>query len=87
VTPRGGSDAIDGCETLANGRMVMKVRVRAIAEGGEANAAVIRLFADHLKIPKTSIRLTAGATSRIKQLAISGDPVRLANALRAALAG
>jgi len=36
VTPRGGRDDIDGIETLANGRSVMKVRVRAIAEGGEA---------------------------------------------------
>ena len=87
MTPRGGRDAIDGCETLANGRTVMKVRVRAIAEGGEANAAVMRLLADHLKIPKTSIRVTAGATSRIKHIAISGDPTRLASALRAALAG
>jgi uncharacterized protein YggU (UPF0235/DUF167 family) len=87
VTPRGGRDAIDGCETLANGRTVLKVRVRAIAEGGEANAAVTRLLADVLKIPKSSIRLTAGATSRIKQVAILGNPTALADALRAALAG
>src|SRR6202051_3890025 len=40
VTPRGGRDDIDGVETLANGRTVVKVRVRAIAEGGEANRAV-----------------------------------------------
>ena len=32
VTPRGGRDDIDGIETLANGRTVLKVRVRAIAE-------------------------------------------------------
>ena len=32
VTPRGGRDDIDGIETLANGRSVVKVRVRAIAE-------------------------------------------------------
>ncbi len=35
VTPRGGRDDIDGVETLANGRTVVKVRVRAIAEGCE----------------------------------------------------
>jgi uncharacterized protein YggU (UPF0235/DUF167 family) len=34
VTPRGGRDDI---ETLANGRRVVKVRVRAIADGGEAD--------------------------------------------------
>jgi uncharacterized protein YggU (UPF0235/DUF167 family) len=36
VTPRGGRDAIDGVEVLANGRSVVKVRVRAIAEGGRS---------------------------------------------------
>jgi uncharacterized protein YggU (UPF0235/DUF167 family) len=39
VTPRGGRDDIDGIETLANGRSVIKLRVRAIAEGREANRA------------------------------------------------
>ena len=45
VTPRGGRDDIDGVETLANGRTVVKIRVRAIAEGGEANRAVTELLA------------------------------------------
>ena len=45
VTPRGGRDDIDGIETLANGRSVVKIRVRAIAEGGEANRAVTELMA------------------------------------------
>ena len=44
VTPRGGRDAVDGVETLANDRTVVKVRVRAIAEGGEANRAVTELL-------------------------------------------
>ena len=82
VTPRGGRDAIDGVETLANGRSVVKVRVRAIAEGGEANRAVTELLADRLGVPKRSVRLLSGATSRIKQVAVDGDPVRLGDALR-----
>jgi len=32
VTPRGGRDDIDGIETLSDGRSVLKVRVRAVAE-------------------------------------------------------
>ena len=52
VTPRGGRDDIDGIETLANGRTVVKVRVRAIAEGGEANRAVMELLAKALGVPK-----------------------------------
>ena len=38
VMPRGGRDGIDGIEMLADGRPVVKVRVRAVADGGEANA-------------------------------------------------
>jgi uncharacterized protein (TIGR00251 family) len=83
VTPRGGRDDIDGLETLANGRAVVKVRVRAIAEGGEANRAVMDLLAKALGVRKTDVRLLSGATSRQKQVAIDGDPVKLGNALRA----
>src|SRR5882724_3304900 len=82
VTPRGGRDDIDGIETLANGRSVVKVRVRAIAEGGEANRAVTELLAKSLGVSKGSVRLLSGATSRTKQIAVDGDPARLGDALR-----
>ena len=82
VTPRGGRDDIDGVETLANGRSVVKVRVRAIAEGGEANRAVTELLAKALHVPKARVRLLSGATSRIKQIAVDGDPAKLGEALR-----
>jgi uncharacterized protein (TIGR00251 family) len=82
VTPRGGRDGIDGLETLANGRTVMKVRVRAIAEGGEANRAVIELLAKALGVPKAHVRVVSGTTSRLKQIAVDGDPARLGDALR-----
>ncbi len=82
VTPRGGQDAVDGIETLANGRSVLKVRVRAIAEGGEANRAVIELLAKALRVPKSSVRVMSGATSRLKQIAIDGDPKKLGDALQ-----
>src|ERR1700757_3789639 len=83
VTPRGGRDAVDGIETLANGRNVVKVRVRAIAEGGEANRAVTELLAKSLGVSRGSVRLLSGATSRIKQVAVDGDPNKLGEALRA----
>src|SRR6202045_1567523 len=82
VTPRGGRDEIDGIETLANGRAVVKVRVRAIAEGGEANRAVTELLAKALGVPKAAVRIVAGATSRLKQVSIDGDPGKLGEALR-----
>jgi hypothetical protein len=82
VTPRGGRDDIDGLETLANGRTVVKVRVRAIAEGGEANRAVTELLAKSLGVPKRCVRVLSGTTSRLKQIAVDGDPQQLGEALR-----
>ena len=82
VTPRGGRDDIDGLETLANGRSVVKVRVRAVADGGEANRAVTQLLAKVLGVPKASVRILSGTTSRLKQIAVDGDPARLGESLR-----
>jgi uncharacterized protein len=82
VTPRGRDD-IDGLETLANGRTVIKVRVRAIADGGEANRAVTELIAKALGVPKANVRILSGTTSRLKQIAVDGDPAKLGEALRA----
>jgi uncharacterized protein (TIGR00251 family) len=82
VTPRGGRDDIDGVETLSDGRSVLKVRVRAIADGGEANRAVTELLAKSLRLPRARVRLLSGATSRLKQIAIDGDPAALGETLR-----
>ncbi len=81
VTPRGGRDAVDGIETLADGRSVVKVRVRVVAEGGAANRAVTRLFAKALGVSKSSVRLASGVTSRLKQIAVDGDPNALGERL------
>jgi uncharacterized protein (TIGR00251 family) len=82
VTPHGGRDDIDGLETLANGRTVVKVRVRAIADGGEANRAVTELLAKALGVPKGKVRILSGTTSRLKQIAVDGDPAKLGESLR-----
>ena len=83
VTPRGGRDDIDGIETLADGRSVVKVRVRVIADGGEANRAVVELLAKALGVTKARVRILSGATSRLKQVAVEGDPTKLGETLRA----
>jgi hypothetical protein len=82
VTPRGGRDDIDGVETLANGRSVVKVRVRAIAEGGEANRAVTDLLAKALGVPKARVKILSGVASRLKQVTVEGDPRTLGETLR-----
>jgi uncharacterized protein YggU (UPF0235/DUF167 family) len=81
LTPKGGRDAIDGIEQLSDGRSVLKARVRAAPTEGEANDALCRLIAKTLRIPPRDVVLSAGATSRIKRLAISGDGPTLIAAL------
>jgi uncharacterized protein (TIGR00251 family) len=81
LTPRGGRDAVDGIERLADGRDVLKVRVRAAASEGEANAALIALLAKALGVARRDVRLVAGATARVKRVRIAGAGAPLAAVL------
>jgi len=81
LTPRGGRDAIDGIERRADGRTVLKARVRAPAFEGEANAALCRLVAGIAGTTVRQITLIAGATARVKRLRIAGDAHHLMAAL------
>jgi len=70
VTPRGAEDAVapgpDG---------VPLVRVAAVPADGKANAAVCRVVADALGVPKRAVRVVAGASARVKTLEVEGaDP-------------
>ncbi len=85
LTPKGGRDALEGVETLADGRSVLKARVRAAPEDGRANAALVELVAKALETPKSAVSLVAGHTSRVKKLFVAGDPVRIREALAARL--
>ena len=78
LTPKGGRDAIDGIETLSDGRPVLKARVRAAPTEGEANAALISLLAKTLDVPRRTVTLAAGETARIKRIAIECDGAALA---------
>jgi uncharacterized protein len=73
LTPKGGRDAIEGIEHLADGRAVLKARVRAAASEGEANNALVRLLARTLDVAPREVALVGGATSRIKRLLVRGD--------------
>ena len=81
LTPKGGRDAIDGIEQLADGRSVLKVRVRAAPSEGEANDALVRLLAKSLGVAPRQVSLVAGATARVKRLEIAGAGPALAAAL------
>ncbi len=78
LTPKGGRDAVDGIETLSDGRTVLKMRVRAAPTDGEANAALISLLAKTLDVARRAVTLAAGETARIKRIEIEGDGAALA---------
>jgi uncharacterized protein len=81
LTPKGGRDSIDGVEQLADGRSVLKARVRAPASEGEANAALVKLIAKAIGVAPREVELVAGAISRVKRLRIAGNGAALAATL------
>jgi uncharacterized protein (TIGR00251 family) len=78
LTPKAGRQAIDGIGALSDGRAVLLARVRAVPEDGAANDALVRLLADVFATPKSAVTIVGGATARLKQVRIAGDPAALA---------
>jgi uncharacterized protein len=72
LTPRGGADRLEGWARDDAGRHFLKVRVRAAAVEGEANAALCAVIAKALRLPKSAVRLASGHTARVKTLEIDG---------------
>jgi uncharacterized protein len=85
LTPRGGRDALEGVDTLADGRAVLKARVRAAPEKGLANAALETLLARSLRVPKSKISVVAGETGRVKVVEVCGSATDLAETMEALL--
>ena len=81
LTPRSARDAIEGVECRADGRPVLKARVRAAPVEGEANEALRRLIAKELGIAPRQVAFAAGATAHLKRLRIAGDVRTLEAAL------
>ena len=84
VTPKSSVESVLGlCETAEG--TALQVKVRAVPEDGAANAAVEKLIAAWLKMPKSSVSLRSGAKSRVKLLHVHGDSSTLVQRLRAEL--
>ena len=50
----------------------VKVRLAAPPVDGKANEALIEFLAAHYRVPKRSVRITAGLRSRLKRVTIEG---------------
>jgi uncharacterized protein YggU (UPF0235/DUF167 family) len=77
LTPNSAQDRIAGIMAGAGGP-VLKVRVRARAEKGAANAALTKVVAAWLGVPQGAVVLIAGAKTRTKTLLVTGAGPELA---------
>ncbi|TSA46014.1 DUF167 domain-containing protein [bacterium] len=66
VTPRSGKN-----EVIKISEGEYKVKVTAPPEKGKANEKVVELLAYYFKVPKSSINIVGGKTSRVKLVEIS----------------
>jgi len=67
VTPKANCDEVAGWWGNE-----LSVRVTVAPEGGKANAAVCKTIAAALGVPKTSVRVVRGDTSRHKVVEVAG---------------
>ena len=67
LTPRSSVNRVDG---VVDG--VLRLRVTSPAVEGAANAALVALLAEELRIGKRDVRIVAGATSRQKLVVVDG---------------
>lgn len=62
----------------------IKLRIKAKAEDGEANKAVCAFLADFFHVPKTSVSIIRGQSSRTKTVFIAGKSKTLLAVLESA---
>jgi uncharacterized protein (TIGR00251 family) len=77
LTPRADRDAI----TLVDG--ALRARVTAPPVDGQANAALVKLLARSLGVPKSRVRVVRGQSARDKVVRVDGLTTADAHALLA----
>ncbi len=73
VTPKASRNEIFS-ETLETGETRVRVYVTTAPEDGKANKAVLALLAKALPLPKSSLKIIQGDTTRDKVIKISAFP-------------
>jgi uncharacterized protein YggU (UPF0235/DUF167 family) len=85
LTPKSSRDEIEGVATHDD-MPVLKARVRALPDKGEANTALEKLIARWLGVPRSKVALLAGGKSRLKSVVVEGEAAELAEMLESRLA-
>jgi uncharacterized protein (TIGR00251 family) len=86
VTPRAKFSAFAGIVAIGEDRSALAVRLAAPPVDGAANTALCGFLAGQLGIPKSRVEIASGQTSRIKTIALAGDPASLEARMRDLLA-
>ncbi len=80
VQPGAKVSAILGEREAGDGpRLKIKLKARAIE--GQANAALLELIAELMHVPKSTVSLQAGSTARLKTVHVRGESQTLLNKL------
>jgi uncharacterized protein len=81
LTPRASRAGIDGIRLDAAGNAYLQVRVNAPAEGGRANAALLKLLAKAWGVTRSHLAIVSGAKDRRKTVSLTGDPAAMGQQL------
>jgi uncharacterized protein YggU (UPF0235/DUF167 family) len=84
LSPKAGRNAIDGWAADAAGKPILKARVAAPPADGAANAALVALIAEALKIRRSDVRVVSGASSRTKLVEAEAEPALISRLAPAA---
>lgn len=83
LTPKARHNLVEGVIVRSDGTGVLKVRVTAAPEKGNANEALLDLLASAWRLRKTQLSIRTGMKSRNKIVLITGDPAALLTLLGA----
>ena len=72
ATPGARKPGLEGTIAGPDGLRFARIRVRAKAEDGKANAELIETLAAALQRPRSSLDLAAGTSARLKIIRIAG---------------
>lgn len=68
AVPKSSADKIEGWVQDASGQRWLKVRLSAAPEDGKANKALLKLLAREWGVPRATLSLLSGETSRHKKI-------------------